>query len=61
MRGTPGQKKVFRSVSALARDWGVSPLTVRRMVKAGQLRTVKLNRRHVIHIREVERVERGGK
>jgi hypothetical protein len=59
MRSALTRKKVFRSISALARDWGVSPLTVRRMVKAGQLRTVKLNRRSVIHIREVERVERG--
>ncbi|SPF32104.1 hypothetical protein SBA1_1030038 [Candidatus Sulfotelmatobacter kueseliae] len=60
MQETSNQGKgMFRTISALARDWGISRLTVQRMVDSGRLRTVRLNRRRLVHVREIQRVEEG--
>jgi hypothetical protein len=51
---------VFCKVPAVARRWGVTPYTVRAMIREGRLRAVKLNRQTVVHQAEVRRVEQQG-
>jgi excisionase family DNA binding protein len=52
-------KQLFHTVPSVARRWGVSPFTVRRMLREGKLKSVRLNRRRLIHSEEIRRVERG--
>jgi excisionase family DNA binding protein len=59
MQETAKQGKVFFNISEVARQLRVSRPLVQRMVDSGRLRTVRLNRRRLVHVREVERVERG--
>ncbi len=50
-------RQVFRSVAAVASRWGVSRFTVIREIERGNLRSVRIGRRHMIHINELRRIE----
>jgi excisionase family DNA binding protein len=52
-------KQLF-SVQETARRWGVSPFTVRRLIDAGQLRSVTIAARRLVPVSEVERCEVAG-
>jgi len=53
-------RQVFRSVTAVAKRWGVSRFTVIREIERGKLRSVRIGRRHMIHVNELRRVEDAG-
>ena len=55
----PKPKPLFYSVPQVARRWAVSSYTVRQTIRNGKIRAACLGRRLMIHIREVERIERG--
>ncbi len=48
----------FLTIGALARELGVSTRTVRRWLRAGELRSVRVGRQHRIERAEVQRFQR---
>jgi excisionase family DNA binding protein len=52
-------KRTLVSMQELAKRWGVADLTLRRLVKRRKLRSVRIGRRHMVAIAEIERIEKG--
>ncbi|MCB1225862.1 MAG: helix-turn-helix domain-containing protein [Verrucomicrobiales bacterium] len=51
--------KTHLSIPELAARWGVCQLTIRRRIKRGEIRCLRLGRQLVrIEIEEIERIER---
>jgi excisionase family DNA binding protein len=50
------EKQLF-SVQETAKRWGVSPFTVRRLIEAGELRSVTIAARRLVPVSEIERCE----
>ena len=54
----PMKRAKFLTPQQLARRWGYCDKTIRRWIKAGELRAMRVQRQFRIPIEEVERVER---
>ena len=52
---------MFVSIPSLARRWDVSRDTIKRAIRDGSLRGVRVGKRYKIHVAEVSRVECEGK
>jgi len=52
-------EKVFVSVKDFAENTAISVVTVRRWIKSGKLRSVKIGSRVLIPMAEVYRMEKG--
>ena len=50
----------LQGISEVAKIWGVSPYTVRRLIDAGYIKAVNVAARRLIPSSEVERVSREG-
>ena len=48
----------FLTVNQLARRWGMHAQTVKRTIETGTLRAVRIGKREVIPMAQIERVER---
>lgn len=46
-------------VPAVAMRWGISRDTVKRLIRSHRLHAVRVGCRQMIHIKEINRVERG--
>lgn len=57
-RKTDINKLQFFTVQELSRRWARHPRTIRETIKAGALRTVRIGKRNVIPMSEIERIER---
>ncbi len=55
----PTEKTTMFTLPGIARRWGISYPTIKRAVKAGQIRTLRIGRRQLVHRSEVLRLERG--
>lgn len=51
---------ILQSIKASATRLGVSPFTVRRLVKTGKLKAVRLGRRVLVSDEEISRIMREG-
>jgi excisionase family DNA binding protein len=52
--------KQLLSIQETAERWGVSPFTVRRLIDAGDLRSVTIAARRLVPLPEIERCELAG-
>jgi len=57
---THAAPKKLLSVAEAAQSLGVSARFIRRLVNAGQVQVVRLGRRTLLHVDEVERLARDG-
>ena len=51
---------VFYPASKLARRWNCHPITIRRMIKSGELPSVRVGARQMVSIHTIVRAERSG-
>lgn len=54
------KQQLFFSVQDLGRRWGISPFTIRRLIDAAQLKSVRFGARWFVPLDEVTRAEREG-
>lgn len=59
MQETAKQGKLYFNVSETARQLRWNRALAQRMVDSGRLRTVRLFRRRMVHVSEIERWKRG--
>ena len=53
-------EKQLWSVQETAKRWSVSPFTVRRLIDAGEVRSVTIGARRLVPVSEIERCETEG-
>lgn len=53
------EKQLF-GVQTLAERWDMSPFSVRRLIRTGELRSVNIGGRRLIPISEIQRAEQFG-
>lgn len=53
------QKSLF-AIPEVAARWAVSPFTIRRLINAGDLRSITIGARRLLPLAEIERAEQFG-
>ncbi|MGA3317137.1 MAG: helix-turn-helix domain-containing protein [Candidatus Korobacteraceae bacterium] len=60
MSNNSTDKKILFGAKSLAERWEVSKDTVRRKIKSGEIRSVRIGSRVLVPLSEIERVEQVG-
>lgn len=55
-----GPERQLFDAAALAQRWGVSPFSVRRLMKIGSLHSITIGARRMVPLGEVQRAEQYG-